>query len=624
MENKRIKRLHCINCSCTAEGASILCSRLMAALALSKPLTFGMMLLLVLGFMFQSCLDEDLPATATMDDITDEDDVDMLAKGMYSALNSSDAFKVYGFFMLAASGDDLYGKQTYGFGDRTFTSVQTSNMWEALFKTIGRSNNVLKMADIVEAKYPARDGIVLDRYRGEAYFVRAFCYYYLVQMFGAVPLRLEPFTEYSTINIPRTEVEKVYSRIFADLELANRYCPPVSSMSGTEIGRATKGAAQALMASASLVFANWLDLNHTTDYESRDKDYYYDQSIHWCDSVIISGEYSLFDDYSYLWNVVNEPSLHKEVIYSIQYTVDQISTGAGSSGSEYAFRYLPKNYPNGVGTFEASGYFEMLPGFINDYWTDDTYVRLGDRSQADSYPKDEVDYRLETSFLTQWNNATGRSVHACPFPHAENSTGTPVSNITNSVAKYIDANSRDKRNSGNDLNIFRLSEIYLIRAEAKAELGDLEGAVGDLNMVRKRARRRGTTDDNHSQVPKLLQISDIKDSGAFRTVLLKERGLELVGECDRWLDLVRMKSPDGTQTMFEYRFSQLSNSKNYSRIQPSYNKSTYSWANASYINWDAIKPIVEYTGKPNKFLLFPIPESEMSNNPAIMQNNPGW
>lgn len=586
-----------------------------------KTVAFGLTLLFF-GFVSRSCLDEDLPATATLGDIVNADDVNMLAMGMYSALNSSDAFKVYGFFMLASSGDDLYGNQTYGFGDRTFSAVQTSNMWEALYKTIGRANTVLQMADRVGVTSP--DTAALNRYRGEACFVRAFCYYYLVQMFGALPLRLDPFTEYSPVNAPRVEVEKVYRQIFDDLAFANRYCPSVSTMQATDIGRATKGAAQALAASASLVFANWLDLNHTTDYETHDKDHYYRQSIQWCDSVIGSGEYSLFDDYAYLWNVANEPVLHKEVIYSIQFTIDQLATGAGSSGSEFAFRYLPANYPNGVGSFEASGYFTVFPGFINDYWTDTTYVQLENRENLDSYPRDTVDYRLETSFLTQWTNSAGRYLNACPFPHAENATGNFRSNEQNSVAKYIDPNSRDKRNSENDLNIFRLSEIYLIRAEAEAELGNLAQAVEDLNVVRKRARRRGTADDDYYPVPRLLTVAEVKNAGDFRTVLLKERGLELVGECKRWLDLIRMKSPDGTETMYEYRFSQLSDQRKYSRIPPAYDKATFSWTNASYINWDAIKNVVEYTQKPNRFLLFPIPESEMTNNSSIVQNNPGW
>ncbi len=585
-----------------------------------KTVAFGLALLF-LGLVSRSCLDEDLPATATLDDIEDADDINMLAMGMYSALSSPDAFKVYGFFMLASSGDDLFGSQTYGFGDRTFSAVQTSNMWDALYKTIGRANTVLQMADRVGVTSP--DTAALDRYRGEARFVRAFCYYYLVQMFGAVPMRLDPFTEYSPVDAPRADVEKVYRQIFDDLAFANRYCPSVSAMQATDIGRATKGAARALAASASLVFANWLDLNHTTDYETRDKDYYYSQSIQWCDSVIGSGEYSLFDDYAYLWNVTNEPSLHKEVIYSIQFAVDQLATGAGSSGSEFAFRYLPENYPNGVGSFEASGYFTVYPGFINDYWTDKTYARLGARNNADSYPSDTVDYRLEMSFLTQWTDSLGRYVNACPFPHAENAPGRR-NNGLNSVAKYKDPGSRDKRNSGNDLDIFRYSEIYLIRAEAEAELGNLAKAVEDLNVVRRRARRRGTADDDYSPVPSLLTVDEVKDAGAFRTVLLKERGLELVGECKRWLDLVRMKSPDGTETMYEYRFSQMSDQKKYSRIPPEYDRDTYSWLNASYINWDAVKNVVEYTRKPNRFLLFPIPESEMTNNPGIVRNNPGW
>ena len=583
--------------------------------------------ILICGFTLQSCsLVENLEDTSTLSDIKTIDDLDLMTLGMYSQLNRQAAFKVYGFYMLAMAGDDLIGTQQLGFGDKSHTGNQTSQMWNSLYSTIGRANTVLQLADKIHVAIS--EEATKDQYRGEAYFLRAFCYYYLVQMFGAVPMRLEPLSEHSNFYAPRVEVERIYQQIFEDLAFANLHCLPVDQMPATSLGRATKGAAQALMASSSLVFANWLDLNKktvTTDEETRDKDYYYRQAIQWSDSVILSKKYALYDDYAYLWDVANEPLLHKEVIYSIQFTIDEINSLAGSSGSEFAARYLPSNYPNGVGDQSGTGDINVAPGFINDYWTDPVYAQLGDRSNSEIYPADTVDYRLETSFLKQWLNSNGKYVHACPFPHWEGiGNDNTVSNTMNNIAKYIDPNSRDKRNSENDLNIFRLSEIYLIRAEAHAELGELTQAVDDLNVVRKRARRRGTTDDNYYPIPRLLTIDEVPDAGTFRAVLLKERGLELVGECKRWLDLIRMKSPDGTETMYTYRFRQLADQVKYPRIPPTYDRESFSWNNAGYINWDVIKRVVEYSQTPNKYLLFPLPASEVENNAMITQNNPGW
>lgn len=75
------------------------------------------------------------------------------------------------------------------------------------------------------------------------------------------------------------------------------------------------------------------------------------------------------------------------------------------------------------------------------------------------------------------------------------------------------------------LMVFRLAEQYLIRAEARAELGDISGAQSDLNIIRSRAG---------------LPNTKANDKASLLTAILNERRIELFTEWgDRWFDLIR-------------------------------------------------------------------------------------
>lgn len=110
----------------------------------------------------------------------------------------------------------------------------------------------------------------------------------------------------------------------------------------------------------------------------------------------------------------------------------------------------------------------------------------------------------------------------------------------------------------------RLGEIYLIRAEARANTGDLSGAIADINTIRSRAGLPGLNLSTQDQV---------------LTALLQERRVELFNECgNRLFDLNRFGLIDVTLT--------------------------------------ALKPLWKPTGK-----LFPVPQSEVLINPNLTQNN---
>jgi hypothetical protein len=131
-----------------------------------------------------------------------------------------------------------------------------------------------------------------------------------------------------------------------------------------------------------------------------------------------------------------------------------------------------------------------------------------------------------------------------------------------SVAKY---GTPDVDN--NNVYVFRLAELYLIRAEARAQQNNIAGAVTDINVLRNRAHAPLVKSVTKAQ---LLQI--IED----------ERRYELAFEGHRWYDLVRTGRAATVMSAF-----------------------SANWTN-TYERW-------------------PIPQREIQNNPALVGNqNPGY
>ena len=250
-------------------------------------------------------------------------------------------------------------------------------------------------------------------------------------------------------------------------------------------------------------------------------------------------------------------------------------------------------------THTGGGYFNLQPWFVQ-------YYSSGD------YKKD---YRAECSFLPGWyyQKNNGDTVKVVSFPNTQPSgtlTGTWVIKNNCWLQKYTDPNGYDKANQDNDLFILRLADVYLVKAEAENELnGPTPTAYNAFNVLRDRARNaNGIKRTTPSDLPSGLT----KDM--FRLKVFDERALELVGEGHRWFDLVRIQSPQG-KTMMEYQFSTYI--PTLTKGMPSYNTTSRKWG-GGVIYSNALPSFQQ------KFLLFPIPVSELVTNPSITYQNPGY
>jgi hypothetical protein len=549
-------------------------------------------------------LDRPLYGAMEFDDaIESEEDAEYVINGVFSSFQSFNSFKSCTAALVLFSGDDFSSSSVSARGagvwlNRMFTSSNdyVLNVWTTFYTGINRANSAREKLN----DNPALSDAYKRQTDGEMTFIRAFAYYYMVRLFGGVPIRTEATEAESDRFLPRASVDSVYALIFKDFKNASEKCLPFSQQPDARFGRPAKGAAQALLASAYLTYANYCDLNNRPG----DAQIYYQEAVNWCDSVIVSGEYRMLDNYADLFDVDKERAAYQEVIYGIQFTRDATASGSSSLGSEWPYITQPTSRRGVTGNLANLGggnaQVKVQPWFYSQYVSDD-YGTL-----------DVHDYRTDVAFLTRWegySNNVPRTFITYPVVTTETVTrGTqPYLN------KYIDPKGLDNSNHENDFFVIRFAEIYLIKAEALNELGRTEEGRIVFNAVRERARKANGT----ARIwPRDLQSGLSK--AVFRMAVFNERGLELAGEGQRFFDCVRIRYMDTNVPMLQWRMQTFyPNMYESQRKLPAWNSSTRSW-NSGRVD---MTNVVDWH---ERFLLYPIPTTELDANPNFGKQNPGW
>lgn len=130
----------------------------------------------------------------------------------------------------------------------------TLALWSEMYKTIYKANAVIEgLASSQKVSINLKKQL-----EGEAKFMRAFCHFYLVNLFGDVPIITS--TDYRTnAALPRAPKTEVYTKIIADLKDAQNLLPDNYSHANSERVRVAKGAATALLARTYLYTEDWLN-----------------------------------------------------------------------------------------------------------------------------------------------------------------------------------------------------------------------------------------------------------------------------------------------------------------------------------------------------------------------------
>ena len=298
--------------------------------------------------------------------------------------------------------------------------TQIHSSYSGLYQGIIRSNAVIKNVPAINMTDALK-----NQYVGEAKFLRALNYFTLVNLFGAVPLITEPLENTDAALVARTPVADVNKVIIADLLAAEAGLPV--SFSGNNLGRATKGAAQALLGKVYL---------YNKDYTNAEK---------YFSLVIASNRYSLMDNFQEVWHRSFENN--KESIFEVQFA------DIGGSGS---------NLKNGT----------MLPA-VNGA----TGSTLATKRAFDAF--DPADPRRGmTIFKAGDVFAPNVSAALAVFNPTWSASGYAVKKGMWPIM-YVNG-------SGINYPLIRYADVLLMYAEAANELNQIDKARDAVNLVRQR------------------------------------------------------------------------------------------------------------------------------------------
>lgn len=403
------------------------------------PLLFGVVV------SFSSCkkfLEENPKSNVTVANYySTESDAISAVNSIYAYLNSTSTGSTAGVyhstFWVAAglASDEMINNQLGApqfdqLGTFTHTPENSAlfEIWMMHYKTIATANIAINRIPGIKMNANLKARLI-----GEAKFLRGLMYFNLVRMFGKVPLIIE---ENAPLTPASAAEDALYTQIIKDLSDAAESLP-VSYPVGNGKGRATKGAANAILSKVYLTTSDWTNAANIAK------------------KVIESQQYQIWTDYADVFKLANRNG--KEAIFSV---------GFGDAGGAIIFweagQFLVRLLPTQLsqeGVVNAQGW--QIP-------TQNLY---------DAYEAD--DRRREVTFITEINGTSG------PFT------------IRPFIQKYWDRVAEPTGNAtSNDFPVMRYADILLIYAEANNELGNAVLAHEYINMVRKRARFNGTTYEN--------------------------------------------------------------------------------------------------------------------------------
>lgn len=336
-----------------------------------------------------------------------------------------------------------------------------------------------------------------DQLLGQVYFLRALYYFQLVRVFGGVPLVHEVLDSSDKWQQPRATVEQVYASILSDLTLAEKLLPAKSAYPEDDLGRATRGAARAMLCKVNL---------YIKDYDKA-----YEWGKKWVDDEYLAGEYSLCPKYADNFTLAGENG--PESVFEIQYAADPTSDyGEGFGFSRGTFSIiLTRPRMSTLGGRSGWGWNHPTHNLYAEFEAGDP------RREAAIGTPDEIGMQEEeVTYLGSpyYNNKTSYS-EGGEFP-------------------AIDHHSRGPLN----YRLIRASDVLLLYAEAALESGkDLNAAKWALEQVRSRARACSDTPGALPTFPGYRGYSDNTES--LRDAIRHERRVELAMEGHRWFDLVR-------------------------------------------------------------------------------------
>lgn len=350
--------------------------------------------------------------------------------------------------------------------------------WQSAYETVARANNVIANVPGVNMDEAVKANLI-----AQAKFLRAYAYFNLVNIFGQVPLKLKPQTTSDAIHVGLSSIDKIYSQIDQDLTDAKNALP----VAATEAGRATKGAAFALLAKSKLFQKDW---KTCADY---------------ADSVEKTGVYDLVKNYANLFKAGAEDSV--ECVFAIRYG----NTADASLGNNLNVWFSPAT--------EGGYYFDAPTQAYVDCFSEKTADGKVDPRLDASIGREGQPWFNGTTFSSEWSEATGYL-----------------------VKKYDEDLSETQAKSQSTIpqHLIRYADVLLMHAEALNEQNNPSEAAKYVNKVRERAGLAATSATSQSAMRDVIRVERRRELGfefhRFFDVMRygKEYAESVLGDSFKW------------------------------------------------------------------------------------------
>lgn len=455
------------------------------------PLVFVMIV-----FITQTCSEDDLDLTnpnalSTANFWKTPDDAEKGLVAVYGPLTTTQGWgRMIGGILTIQRGDDANAFSWPAVNDPgTFTVVPTDGRvgegWGELNAIVARANSVLFYVPKIDM-----DAAQKTRILGEASFLRALAHFYLLNMWGNIPLITTPVEQVSDLFVEQAPQEAVWASIISDLKLAQSSLP--ETVDPKDVGRATWGAATGLLGKSYLFTKSWASA--AAEFKK---------------IIDKPNLYRLVANYQD--NFLTATNNNSESIWELQYE-SNVNASWGTSGTPNVGRgqaYEPDIAPP---AYSSQGSISV------NKWVFDAFMKQKTKDA-------KVDPR---AYATMVWNYPGAKIYQDAFK--TKMTGADTNRIWD--RKYLNYDRESSLVPGswwyasNNRRMIRLADVLLMYAEAQNEAtGPDATAYAAINQVRARANMPEIT-------PGLTQTT-------FRTAVRDERVLELSLEGDRIFDLLR-------------------------------------------------------------------------------------
>ena len=389
-------------------------------------------------------------------------------------------------------------------GGSSSAAEDFSGPYKLFYQAIGGANDIISKAGDINKLSPEYKRII-----GEVYFIRAYCYFRLVRMYGQIPLVANPDVDFT---LPKPAFGEIYDFIANDLLKAMDLLPNSNNEARVKYETPNRGTAKAMLAEVYLTMGG---------YPANDNSKY-------AEAASVAGElidsasyfgYGLVPDLADLWNGRKEKNPESEFSFygNIASSKDGMNMYSDFVVAPDFYNAFPRNYRK-ESSFQTRTrlYNRFYDPVIQDYRYDSTLAHVDSMgyNSTISYKKFYSQFHIADSTLLY-------SVYKLFMGYIHDQT--PYYNVRTPYTGHV-------------VYVFRYAQTLLTYAEAKARSGLIDAkAYEAVNEVRRRANKVDLYSPSKFDLQAGLTPQQFADS------VVQERAWELCAEPEgRWFDMLRL------------------------------------------------------------------------------------